>query len=145
MSYGLPLRSLHSEFQLNRSAAELYTTTGLAVVYTLTKLRCYLLGKHFSVMTDHHALCVLSSKNPTSPRLRRWAVLLKEFDYDVVYTKGSLHEDIDCLSRAPVDDPDSYKLDDKVYALLPAPIDADAWISLYVDDESKRFLLSSST
>lgn len=39
---------------------------------------------------------------PNSARLRRWAITLSEYDFEIVYTKGDLHKDIDCLSRAPV-------------------------------------------
>lgn len=62
---------------------------GLAIVYTIYKFRNYLLGIHFSIITDHCPLCILQLKTAKSPRLRRWAVLLSEFDFSVVYTKGS--------------------------------------------------------
>lgn len=57
---------------------------GLAVMYTITKLRHYLLGKHFKIMVDHCALCVLNKRNPNSARLRRWAIVLSEYDFDIV-------------------------------------------------------------
>lgn len=46
---------------------------GLAVVYSVTKFRNYLLGKKFKVLTDHSALKVWNCRDPSSPRLRRWA------------------------------------------------------------------------
>ena len=75
---------------------------GLAVIYAVTKFRHYILGKTFQILVDHCALCVLNKRMPTSARLRRWAIVLSEFDFEIVYTKGKLHQDIDCLSRAPV-------------------------------------------
>lgn len=73
---------------------------GLAVIYTVSKLRPYLLGKPFKIMVDHCALCVLNKRVPNSSRLKRWAIILSEFDFEIIYTKGGLHKDIDCLSRA---------------------------------------------
>ena len=111
---------------------------GLAVIYTVTKLRPYLLGKRFDLLTDHCALCVLNKKIPQSARLRRWAIVLSEFYFNIVYTKGDLHKDIDSLSRAPVDNAiDSY-LESKVYCLMPKSIDD--WVSNYTDEESLNFL-----
>lgn len=42
---------------------------GLAIVYCVSKLRNYLLGKRFTILTDHCALCALEKKVPNSPRL----------------------------------------------------------------------------
>lgn len=64
---------------------------GLAVVYTVTKLRPYLLGKKFQILVDHCALCVLNKRTPNSARLRRWAIVLSEYDFEIVYTKGNQH------------------------------------------------------
>lgn len=91
---------------------------GLAIVYCVTKFRPYLLGKHFTILTDHCALCALKHKMPNSPKLRRWALILSEFDFDIVYVKGGLHQDADCLSRAPVDDSTDPYLEDKVFSAL---------------------------
>ena len=50
---------------------------GLAVMYTVTKFRHYLLGKPFEIMVDHCALCALNPPGkPRSPRLERWALIL---------------------------------------------------------------------
>ena len=111
---------------------------GLAVIYTVTKPRTYILGKKFQILVDHCALCVLNKRNPNSARLRRWAIVLSEFDFEIVYTKGNLHCDIDCLSRAPVDDPIDPYLENKVY--LVKPHDSADWICSFNEDESKKIL-----
>lgn len=112
---------------------------GLAVIYSITKFRHYLIGKHFQLLVDHCPLCVLKSKTPTSSRLARWAIILSEFSFDVIYTKGDLHQDIDCLSRAPVDDPiDPFVSDKLMY--VSAPIDPENWVDDYYDEEGRRIL-----
>ena len=89
---------------------------GLAVVYSVTKLRNYLLGKHFTILTDHCSLCALKKRVPNSPRLYRWSLLLSKYDFNIQYIRGGLHQDIDCLSRAPLEDADPY-LSEKVLAM----------------------------
>lgn len=110
---------------------------GLAVVYTGTKLRPYLLGKSFQIIVDHCAVCVLSKRTPKSARLARWEIVLSEFNFEVVYTKGNQYCDVDCLSRAPVDDPTDPYLEGCVFMICPG--DRSGWIGSYVDEESKAF------
>lgn len=108
---------------------------GLAVIYAVTKFRPYLLGRHFSLVVDHCSLCVLKSKMPTSPRLRRWALILSEYDFQVIYTKGTKHADVDCLSRAPVSDElDNFFEGCILYTTMP--VDTDEWISAYDNAEA---------
>lgn len=111
---------------------------GLAVVYTVSKLRPYLLGKKFQILVDHCALCVLNKRTPASARLRRWAITLSEFDFEIIYTKGNQHCDIDCLSRAPVDDPIDPYLENAVYMITP--FDQLDWRGSYTDKESLDIL-----
>lgn len=60
----------------------------LAVVKGIGNFRHYLLGKEFTLRTDHKALTYLwESKNPTS-RLLRWSMQLQEYKFNVEYIKG---------------------------------------------------------
>lgn len=124
---------------------------GLAIVYSATKLRSYLLGRHFTILTDHCALCALKLKMPASARLRRWALILQEFDFEIRYVKGSLHSDVDCLSRAPVDgEVDAYMEGKVLNVRLKAPngtpevvaravaIDSASWAEETANDEEGR-------
>ena len=68
-------------------------------MWVIRKFRPYLEGYTFKVLTDHIALKWLHNlKNPTG-RLARWVLELLEYDYEIVYRKGSLNYAPDALSR----------------------------------------------
>ena len=77
----------------------------LAFVFALRKARHYLIGRKFTLVTDHHSICFLRKIKDHNARLCRWSILADEFNYDVMYKKGKLHVNADCLSRAPVELP----------------------------------------
>lgn len=112
---------------------------GLALVYSVQKLRNYLLGKHFEILVDHCALCVLNKKTPQSSRLRRWQIILSEFTFTIKYTKGTLHRDADCLSRSAIDDGTDSFLDHKIY-MVRLSNDTANWSNEYNDSESAEIL-----
>ncbi|UYV79536.1 hypothetical protein LAZ67_17003051 [Cordylochernes scorpioides] len=73
----------------------------LAIVESVEKFRVYLMGRKFTIFSDHHALQWLKTiKNP-SGRLFRWSLRLSCYEYEVRYIKGSLQHEADLLSRNP--------------------------------------------
>nr|GFB11560.1 hypothetical protein [Tanacetum cinerariifolium] len=79
-----------------------YTTTEkemLAVVYAFEKFRSYLIMNKSIVYTDHSALKYLFAKKDAKARLLRWILLLQEFDFKVIDTKGAENYAADHLSR----------------------------------------------
>ncbi|GJU20304.1 reverse transcriptase domain-containing protein [Tanacetum coccineum] len=79
-----------------------YTTTEkemLAVVYAFEKFRAYLIMNKSVVYTDHSALKYLFNKKDAKARLLRWVLLLQEFDFSVINTKGAENYAADYLSR----------------------------------------------
>jgi hypothetical protein len=73
----------------------------LAVIWAVTKLRYYLIGRRFHIVSDHSALqWLLDTKDPTG-QLARWVVILQEYDYEMKYRPGRVHQNADALSRIP--------------------------------------------
>nr|GEZ50189.1 reverse transcriptase domain-containing protein [Tanacetum cinerariifolium] len=71
----------------------------LAVVYAFEKFRSYLIMNKSIVYTDHSALKYLFAKKDAKSRLLRWILLLQEFDFKVIDTKGAENYATDHLSR----------------------------------------------
>ncbi|GJU96809.1 reverse transcriptase domain-containing protein [Tanacetum coccineum] len=94
-------RPIHYASKTMTEAESNYTTTEkemLAVVYAFEKFRSYLIMNKSVVYTDHSALKYLFNKKDAKARLLRWVLLLQEFDFKVIDTKGA--ETID--SRSPL-------------------------------------------
>nr|GFB11281.1 hypothetical protein [Tanacetum cinerariifolium] len=86
---------------MNQAEAN-YTTTEkemLAVVYAFEKFHSYLIMNKSIVYTDHSALKYLFAKKDAKARLLHWILLLQEFDFKVIDTRGAENYDADHLSR----------------------------------------------
>ncbi|GJY26577.1 reverse transcriptase domain-containing protein [Tanacetum coccineum] len=95
-------RPIHYASKTMNEAESRYTTTEkemLAVVYAFEKFRSYLVMNKCTVYTDHSALKYLFAKKDSKARLLRWVLLLQEFDFDVVDTKGAENLAADHLLR----------------------------------------------
>lgn len=78
------------------SATEL---EGLAVVDSVDHFAVHLIGRVFTIQTDHKALEFLNTAKTTTGRLARWALRLQPFSYTVMYRPGSKNWNADGLSR----------------------------------------------
>ncbi|GKE47317.1 reverse transcriptase domain-containing protein [Tanacetum coccineum] len=83
----------------------------LAVVYAFKKFWSYLILNKSIVYTDHSALKYLFAKNDSKARLLRWVLLLQEFKFKVIDTKGVENLAADHLSR--LENPHQSVLDKK--------------------------------
>ncbi|GJU63699.1 reverse transcriptase domain-containing protein [Tanacetum coccineum] len=71
----------------------------LAVVYAFEKFRSYLILNKSIVYTDHSALKYLFAKKDSKARLLRWVLLLQEFKFKLIDTKGAENLVANHLSR----------------------------------------------
>ncbi|GJV65289.1 reverse transcriptase domain-containing protein [Tanacetum coccineum] len=95
-------RPIHYASKTMTEAESNYTTIEkemLVVLYAFEKFRSYLIMNKSIVYTDHSALKYLFAKKDAKARLLRWVLLLQEFDFNVVDTKGAENLAADHLSR----------------------------------------------
>ena len=59
---------------------------------SIKKLRPYLGGYKFTVLTDHSALRWLCNLKEPTGRLARWALQLQQWDFDIVHRRRTLHQ-----------------------------------------------------
>ncbi|XP_060742372.1 uncharacterized protein K02A2.6-like [Tachysurus vachellii] len=80
---------------------------GLAIMFGLQRFHKYLYGRKFTIVTDHKPLLSLfnelkSVPQMSSPRVQRWAVTLRAYEYNIIYRPGKDHANADALSRLPL-------------------------------------------
>ena len=73
----------------------------LAVVFFTKQFRPYLLGKAFSLRTDHGSLQWLYNFKAPEGQLARWLEQLQEFSFTITHRQGRKHVNADALSRLP--------------------------------------------
>lgn len=71
----------------------------LAVVFALKVFRPYLLGKHFTLNTDHAPLVWLFGMNNPASRLTKFRLELEQFHFSVIHVPGKDNVVADALSR----------------------------------------------
>jgi hypothetical protein len=72
----------------------------LAAVYFMRLWRQYLYGERFELKSDHQPLQWILTNSKLMGKLARWALMLSEFDFEVVHKPG-VDNEMDCLSRFP--------------------------------------------
>ena len=73
----------------------------LAVVFYCKQFRNYLLGRQFTIRTDHSALQWLRRTPIPIGQQARWLEILEEFDFEILHRPGRQHTNADALSRKP--------------------------------------------
>nr|GEX26040.1 reverse transcriptase domain-containing protein [Tanacetum cinerariifolium] len=107
-------RPMHYSSKTMTDAESNYTTTEkemLAVVYAFEKFRSYLIINKSIVYMDHSTLKYLFAKKDSKARLLRWVLLLQEFKFKVIDTKGTENLAVDHLSQ--IENPHQNVLDPK--------------------------------
>ncbi len=74
----------------------------LAIINSLKHFRVYLIGIKFTIVTDCNAIKATVNKREILPRVARWWTYLQDFNYEIVYRKGSSLSHVDFFSRNPV-------------------------------------------
>ena len=71
----------------------------LAVKWAVLELRYYLLGRQFTLITDHAPLQWMARAKDTNARVTRWFLALQDFHFTVQHRAGTANANADGLSR----------------------------------------------
>ena len=72
---------------------------GLAVVEACKYFLPYLLGRSFTVVTDHRGLAFLAQNESSNGRLARGMDVLQQFTFTIVYRPGKSNQNVDAISQ----------------------------------------------
>ncbi|CAK9817732.1 Transposon Ty3-I Gag-Pol polyprotein [Anthophora plagiata] len=71
----------------------------LAIVYSLERFRIYLQGIQFKIVTDCQSLKLTLERKEINPRILRWSLVLRNYDYVLEHRPGDKLVHADALSR----------------------------------------------
>ena len=93
----------YGSWTLNKSERNYCVTDKelLAVKHFIEHYKHYLLGRVFTVRTDHQALRWLFSLKEPKDRIARWIEVLSAYHFTVEYRPGKRHGNADAMSRCP--------------------------------------------
>jgi hypothetical protein len=93
--------------KLSPSQANYSATKGelFAIIYFLRHWRFYLQYRKFKLRTDHRALTWIRTMEAPTGMVSRWLDTLANFEFEILYRKGTSHGNADGLSRAPHAEP----------------------------------------
>jgi len=81
----------------------MYVRELYAIIAAVRKWRQYLLGRPFTILTDHKSLRELMSQVIQTPEQHYYLSKLLGFDYTIQYKAGATNVVADALSRRPPD------------------------------------------
>ena len=79
----------------------------LALIFGVKQFRKFLVGRSFTLVTDHRPLLKIVCPKEEVPslaasRLQRWALIPSAYNYDLEYIARANNKETEMLSRLPV-------------------------------------------
>lgn len=71
----------------------------LAAVWVVEQFKCYLFGTQFTLVIDHQPLKLLIKSDNLTKKLARWAIVLQEYNFQVMHRSKVSNLDADDLNR----------------------------------------------
>ncbi|CAH9078984.1 unnamed protein product [Cuscuta europaea] len=101
MQEGYPIAYFSKGFSKSNRFKSTYDRELLALILALQKWRHYLLGRHFTVQTDHCSLKHLLDQKVLTNSQHRLLIKILPFDFTITYKSGKDNSAADALSRHP--------------------------------------------
>lgn len=96
---GHPIAFFSKPFTPKLLRSSTYMRELCAITTAVRKWRQYLLGCHFTIITDHRSLKELLTQVIQTPEQHMYMARLMGYDYDIQYRSGSHNQAADALSR----------------------------------------------
>ena len=101
---GDPVMYLSRTLNANERNYAVIEKEALAIVWAVKRAEKFLLGRTFTIRTDHRALEFIFGEHKslpkhTSARIQRWAILMMGYDYNIEYVRGEDIPHVDALNR----------------------------------------------
>lgn len=101
---GHPIAFFSKAFNPKLLRSSTYVRELFAITSAVKKWRQYLLGHHFTIITDHRSLKELVNQVIQTPEQHTYLARLMGFDYTIQYRSGNRNQAADALSRLPEHD-----------------------------------------
>ena len=101
MQRGHPLAFISEALSPAHQALSAYDKEMMAILFAVRKWHYFLVGKHFTIKTDHQPLKYLMEQKVSTPSQRTWLAQLMSYDFDIVYKKGAENRVVNVFSRVP--------------------------------------------
>lgn len=96
-----PIEFLSKPLAPKQQSFSVYDKEMLAVVFAIQKWHSYLIGHHFTILTDHQTLKYFLDQCITTPAQQKWLLKLFGYNYTLAYRSGPSNTAADALSRRP--------------------------------------------
>lgn len=100
---GRPISFVSHKLNSQERAWSAVELEAFAIVYSIGKLRQFLLGRSFTLITDQQSVAYLLDGRPKSKiknaKINRWRLELAEFQFEIKYRPGNDNSMADALSR----------------------------------------------
>jgi len=73
----------------------------LVIVWVILLFLCYFDGSPFILVTDHQPLNFFMESYWLIGKLTKWALILHEYDFDIIHKVGRVNQDVDGLGSNP--------------------------------------------
>ena len=101
MQKGHPIAFISKALSSKHQSLSVYDKEMFAILFAVKKWQHFLMGRHFTIRTDHKPLKYLMEQKVTTPSQHLWLSQLMAYDFDITYKQGSENGVADALSRVP--------------------------------------------
>ncbi|KAL0329017.1 UNVERIFIED_CONTAM: Retrovirus-related Pol polyprotein from transposon [Sesamum radiatum] len=103
---GRPTTYISKALTGKKLSLSVYEKEMMAIVVAVQKWRPYLIGRHFTIKTNHQSLKYLLEQRISTPSQQKWLSKLMGYEYTINYKKGKGNVVVDALSRRRHDLPE---------------------------------------